>query len=102
MRRVATNSLNIRHMIASLIGGAAALLVARLVLRLLAARPDNLVFNTLYSLTAPPRLLAFLDREQPRFGATLEFSTLVLVLILVALGLLVARLGKGRGRLNHG
>ena len=102
MRRVATNPLNIRHMIASLIGGAAALLVARLVLRLLAARPGNLVFNTLYSLTAPPRLLAFLDREQPRFGATLEFSTLVLVLILVALGLLVARLGKGRGRLNHG
>jgi uncharacterized protein YggT (Ycf19 family) len=102
MRRTATNPQNIRHIITSLIGGAAALLVARLVLRLLAARPDNPVFNTLFRLTAPPRLLAFLDREQPRFGATLEFSTLALVLILLALGLIVARVGKGRGRLNHG
>jgi uncharacterized protein YggT (Ycf19 family) len=96
MRSAATNRLNIRHIIAGLIGGAAALLLVRLVLRLVAARPDNPVFNTLFSITAPPALLAFLDREQPRFGATLEFSTLALLLILVALGLLVARLGNTR------
>lgn len=97
MRRAATNPLNTRHIIAGLIGGGAALLLARLVLRLLAARPDNPVFNALFIVTAPPRLLAFLDREQPRFGATLEFSTLVLLLILIALGLILARMGSARG-----
>ena len=96
MRRSATNLHDIRHIIASLIGGAAALLLARLVLRLLAARPDNPVFNALFGITTPPPLLAFLDREQPRFGATLEFSTLALLLALFALGLLVARLGNAR------
>jgi hypothetical protein len=96
MRTAATNSLNLRHIIASLIGGAAALLIARLVLRLLAARPDNPVFKIFLSITAPPALLAFLDREQPRFGATLEFSTLALVLILVVIGLLVAWIGTAR------
>lgn len=102
MRRAATNPLNIRHIIAGLIGGAAALLLARLVLRLLAARPGNPVFGMLFSITASPSLLASLDREQPRFGATLEFSTLMLLLILVALGLIVARVGKRGGTLNHG
>jgi uncharacterized protein YggT (Ycf19 family) len=96
MRRTATNPLNIRHIIAGLLGGASALLLARLVLRLLAARPDNPVFNALFTISAPPRLLAFLDSEQPRFGATLEFSTLVLLLILIAVGLIIAGAGNAR------
>jgi uncharacterized protein YggT (Ycf19 family) len=91
MHKAATKPLNVRHILAGLIGGAAALLLARLVLRLLAARPDNLIFHALFAITTPPPLLAFLDREQPRFGATLEFSTLVLLLILIAVGLIVAR-----------
>jgi hypothetical protein len=96
MRGAATNWPNLRHIIAGLIGGAAALLIARLVLRLLAARPGNPVFEVFFRITAPPSLLAFLDREQPRFGATLEFSTLALALTLMMLGLLVARVGKAR------
>ena len=94
--RAATNQPNPRHIIAGLIGGAAALLIARLALRLLAARPGNPVFEVFFRITAPPAPLAFLDREQPRFGATLEFSTLALALALILLGLLVARAGKAR------
>ena len=37
----------------ALLGGAEALLLARLLARLLAARPDHPVFATLYALTAP-------------------------------------------------
>src|SRR5215212_6455227 len=94
MHKAATKPLGVRHILAGLIGGVAALLLARLVLRLLAARSDNPIFYTLFTITAPP--LAFLDRQQPRFGATLEFSTLILLLILIALGLIVARVGKAR------
>ena len=98
MRGAATNPLIARHIIAGLIGAASALLFARLVLRLLAARPDNPVFNAVFAITAPLPF-EFLDREQPRFGATLEFSTLALLLILLAIGLIVARAGKlGRKR----
>ena len=97
MRTAATRALSARHIIAALIGAAAALLAARLVLRLLAARPDNLVFSILYMLTTPPPFLALLDRDQPRFGATLEFSTLVLLIVLMVAGLIVARAGRRRG-----
>ena len=96
MRSTATTSFNARHIIASVLGAAAALLAARLVLRLVAARPDNPVFNALFAITTPPPLLVALDREQPRFGATLEFSTLVLLLMLVAMGLIVTRIGRRR------
>ena len=96
MRSTATTALNARHITASLLGAAAALLAARLVLRLVAARPDNPVFNVFFTLTTPLPPLALLDRGQPRFGAVLEFSTLVLLLILVAVGLIVARTGRRR------
>lgn len=107
MATAATNRGNARHIIASLIGVAVVLLLARLVLRLLAARPDNPVFSVLFAITTPPPLLAELDRQQPRFGAVLEFSTLALLLVLLVVGLLVAYVGKRRraasgGEVTHG
>lgn len=68
-------------------GGLMALLVARLVARLLAARPDNPAFQVLYALTEwlvwP---LRFLDAGQPRFGAVLELSTLATLAVAFLLG----------------
>lgn len=56
-----------------------ALLIARLVARLLAARPSNPAFTQLYGVTDPfVTWLAFLNYDQPPFGAVLEFSTLAL------------------------
>lgn len=70
-----------------LIGMYEALLLARLVARALAARPDNLAFQILYGVTDPPvSLLRLLDVHQPRFGAVLELSTLALLLLLPVLG----------------
>lgn len=58
-------------------GAVGALLLARLLLRMLAARPDNPVVAALLSVTAPlVAPFAVLDASQPRFGAVLEFSTL--------------------------
>jgi hypothetical protein len=94
----ATLPINLRHIIAGLLGAAAALLLARLVLRLLAARPDNPIFGLLFALTSPPSWLLFLDRGQPRFGATLEFSTLALSVCCAAVALLIARWGARAGR----
>lgn len=75
-----------RQSIAYLIGGAISLLAARLALRLLAARPDNLFVQTLLDGTAPlVAPLSFLDTGQPRFGATLELSTLALIAMLAVL-----------------
>lgn len=86
-------------MIAGLAGAGAALLVARLLLRLLAARPDNPVFALFLAATSPPpALAAVLDAGQPRLGATLEFSTLALVLLLLVLAL---ALSSGAGRANR-
>lgn len=90
--------LNRRHIAIGLVGALAALVAARLVLRLLAARPDNPVFGPFLAFTAPPRLLATLDVGQPRFGATLEFSTLALLVGLVAIGVLLGRLGRRHRR----
>ena len=72
--------------ILGLLGAAAALLAARLVLRLFAARPDNPAFAALFALTAPLAApFAALDTGQPHFGATLEFSTVAALLILIVL-----------------
>ena len=92
------NQINYRHIIAYIIGGVEALLLARLVLRLLAARPDNPIFAALFALTPPPRALAWLDAGQPRFGATLEFSTLALIVLLLIAGLIMGRAWKTRAR----
>jgi hypothetical protein len=81
-----------RHIAAMLLGTAGALLLARVVLRLFAARPSNPVFGWFFAVTTLPSWLSTLDAGQPRFGATLEFSTLVL-----ALGCLVLGFALGRG-----
>lgn len=84
-----------RHITAYLIGGVQALLLARLVLRLLAARPDNPFVQALLWATAPLAApLAFLDSGQPRFGAVLEFSTLALFLLLLVVGVALSKLGR--------
>jgi hypothetical protein len=83
--------MKIRHIIVALIGCAEGLLLARLVLRLLAARPAHPIVRALLTATTPPAALAFLDRGQPQFGATLEFSTLALIVLLPLTGLAIAR-----------
>jgi hypothetical protein len=60
-----------------------ALLLARFVLRLFAARPDNLVVSGLMTITTPVvALVQGLDAGQPRFGAVLEFSTLSMCVLI--------------------
>jgi hypothetical protein len=87
--------MNLRHIVVYILGGVEALLLARLALRLLAARPENPVVAALYAATAPLRApLAALDAGQPRFGATLEFSTLALFLLLLIVGVVVGRLSR--------
>jgi len=84
--------MRLRHIIAYLIGAVEALLLARLLLRLLAARPDNPFVSVFMTVTAPLIApLAFLDAGQPHFGATLELSTLALFLLLVIVGLAVGQ-----------
>jgi hypothetical protein len=84
----------VRRIVGCILGGLVALLLARLVLKLVAARPDNPVFAALFAITTPPRLLSALDAGQPRFGAVLEFSTLALIVLLLAAGLLLRRLWR--------
>lgn len=90
----------------SALGAIEALLIARLLLRLLAARPDNPAFAALLAVTGVLRApLAALDAAQPRFGATLEFSTLVLLVLLAAIMLalgLLARRDAQTARISHG
>ncbi len=63
--------------IAWAIGAAEALLLARLLARLLAARPDSPSIAALYAITWPLIApLAALDLGQRQFGAILEISTL--------------------------
>jgi len=65
-----------------LTGALEALLLARLVARALAARPDNPAFGLLYGITGPlvTPFLA-LQPDLPPFGAALEWPTLVLALL---------------------
>jgi hypothetical protein len=79
--------MRVRHIVAYIIGGVEGLLLARVVLRLFAARPDNSfvrVFLDLTELLHAP--LGFLDSGQPRYGATLELSTLALIMLLALVG----------------
>jgi hypothetical protein len=92
------NALRARHIIASILGGLIAMLLARLVLRLFAARPDNPIVAPLLAITTPPPLLAALDIGQPRFGAVLEFSTLALIVLLLIAGLVLRWIWQGRLR----
>ncbi len=68
----------------------AALLLARFMLQLFAARPENPAFALLLTLTEPLRApLAFLDAGQPLYGAILEYSTLTAALLVLILGYLI-------------
>lgn len=89
-------TVSLRPTIVALLSAGAALLGARLLLRLLAARPDNPVLSVFFALTAPRGPLAALDQGQPRFGATLELSTLALMIALLALSMLIARVSVRR------
>jgi hypothetical protein len=84
------NALHARLIIAYILGGLIAILLARLVLRLFAARPDNPVVGAVFAITTLP-MLAALDAGQPRFGAVLEFSTLALIVLLLVAGLILRR-----------
>ena len=77
----------LRHIIAYAIGAAEGLLLARLLLRLFAARPGNLFVRSFLDATAPLLApLAFLDAGQPHDGAVLEISTLALIALLAVVG----------------
>lgn len=81
------------YIVLYLVGICEGMLLARLVARLLAARPDNPAMQALYTLTDPlVGLLHGLDAQQPRFGAVLELSTLVLVTGIAVLGYGIWRL----------
>ncbi|GIV91198.1 MAG: hypothetical protein KatS3mg055_3716 [Chloroflexus sp.] len=84
-----------REIIAILGGTLCGLLIVRLVLKLLAARPASPTVAWLYGLTEPlVTPLTIIDRSQPRFGAVLEFSTLTTLLLIVSVtGLLWVWLG---------
>jgi hypothetical protein len=78
---------NLGTAVALAAGVVEALLLARLVARLLAARPDNPSFVLLDALTAPlVASLAALNYDQPPYGAALEFSTLVMAMIVPVVG----------------
>lgn len=73
-----------------LVGLLEALLLARLVARLLAARPDSPAIMILYGVTGPlVTPLAALDYDQPPFGAALELSTLSMAILVPLLAYLV-------------
>jgi uncharacterized protein YggT (Ycf19 family) len=74
-------------------GAVEALLLARLLARLLAARPDNPAVQALYWLTDPLVFpLRWLDAQQPQFGAVFELSTLTLALLVLLVGFVLWRL----------
>jgi uncharacterized protein YggT (Ycf19 family) len=97
------HSLTAGYVIAWGTGAIEALLLARLLARLLAARPDNPAIQLLYALTDPLVMpLRALDAQQPQFGAVLELSTLALLVVVPVVGyvlwyVVASRRGKTRG-----
>lgn len=78
------------------IGVIEGVLIARFVLRLFAARPDNPVVQAVYGVTQPlVAPLRALDAGQPQYGASLEFATLVLLLALPLITVLMWRWSRG-------
>jgi uncharacterized protein YggT (Ycf19 family) len=78
-------------------GALEALLLARLLARLLAARPDNPAIILLYGITGPlVTPLRALDYDQPPFGAALELSTLTMAIAVPLAAYLVWVLLTGR------
>ena len=91
--------MHVRQIVSYIVGGMEGLLLARLVLRLFAARPDNPFVQIFLAVTGPLLTpLAFLDAEQPRYGATLELSTLALVVLLALAGLAIGLLRRSADR----
>lgn len=88
----------VRLISAGVCGAGAALLLGRLLLRLLAARPDNPALAAFLAISAPPPLVARLDYGQPQFGATLEFSTLALFVLLSIIVLIIAASARRTGK----
>lgn len=83
----------------TILGAIESLLLSRLVLRLLAARPENPVFAALFLLTAPLRApLIGLDAGQPRFGAVLELSTLAMCVLVAAATMILAVVARQNNR----
>ena len=84
-----------RHLTAAtvVIGVMEGVLIARFVLRLFAARPDNPVVQAVYGVTQP--LVAPLRAGQPQYGASLEFATLMLLLALPLITVLMWRWSRG-------
>lgn len=85
------------RLIAWVVGTVGALLLARLLARLLAGRAENPVLHLLYNITDPlVAPLARLNAGQPHFGAVLELSTLVALVLLLTVGYGVWRLLRVR------
>lgn len=83
----------VRSGVALLVGATSGVLCARLVVKLLAGRPDNPVFRALTAASDPlVAPLAVLNEGQPRFGAVLEFSTLAALFFVLAAGYIVWQL----------
>jgi hypothetical protein len=81
--------------LAYLVGSIEALVLARLVLQLFAARPDNLTVSIILGITNPLITpFRMLNTGQPLFGATLEFSTLAVCLLIPILWIIVVRLRR--------
>jgi hypothetical protein len=77
MKKMHGASESVRRALVWAAGAAEALLLARLLARLLAARPDNPAIVALYAVTGPLIApLSWLDLAQHRFGAVLELATL--------------------------
>ncbi|HEX5692866.1 MAG TPA: YggT family protein [Roseiflexaceae bacterium] len=94
--------MRVRLIIAALLGAIEALLLVRLLLRLLAARPDNPFVAAFLWSTAPLSMpFAALDANQPRYGATLELASLALFLLL-AVGAGILAIVWRRGAIYKG
>lgn len=79
MRKFRKNTVDYALLIAWVAGALDALLLARLVARLFAARPDSPAIQLLYAVTSPlVAPLAALNYDQPPYGAALEFATLIM------------------------
>lgn len=71
------------------VGGVEGILVLRFLAKLFAARPSHPLVAWLYRVSEPlVSPLKLLDEGQPRFGATLELSTLVMIGLVLLVGAL--------------
>lgn len=89
-------------LLAYLVGTIEALLLARLVLQLFAARPENAVIALILAITGPlTAVLQVLDAGQPRFGAILEFSTLAWCVLIPTLWVVAGLVRRSQSTPSH-